>query len=98
MAENVTNATNVTEDVVKVAAKSTPKSVAGAIAGIVEKTGKAEVHAVGAAAVNQAVKAITIARSFVTLTGKDLICYPAFETVDVNGEDKTAIKFVVEVR
>lgn len=90
--------TEVTAEVVKVAAKSAPKSVAGAIAGIIEKQGKAEVHAVGAAAVNQAVKALAIARSYVTLTGKDISCVPAFESVDVNGEEKTAIKFIVEVR
>lgn len=101
MAENEKNVTTNTTDadiIVRVAAKSTPRKVAGAIASVFNKYGKAEVHAVGAAAINQAVKAIAIARGFLTLNGKNLITYPAFTTVNVEGEERTAIVFVVEDR
>ena len=83
-------------EVVKVSAHSVPKSVAGAIAAVIREKNEVEVQAVGAG--NQAVKSIAIARSYMALVGVDLICIPAFATVEIDGEERTAIKFIVEPR
>ena len=80
-------------EIVKVSAHSVPKSVAGAIAAVIR-----EVQAVGAGAANQAVKSIAIARSYMALVGVDLICIPAFTTVEIDGDERTAMKFIVEPR
>ena len=85
-------------EVVKVSAKSVPKSVAVAIAAVIRENGEVEVQAVGAGAANQAVKAIAISRSYMALSGVDLICIPAFATVNIDGEERTAMKFIVECR
>lgn len=85
-------------DVLKVSAASKPKSVAGAIAAVLREKGSAEVQAVGAGAVNQAVKAIAITRGFVAPNGIDLVCIPAFAEITIEGEERTAIKFIVEPR
>ncbi len=85
-------------DILKVSAKSKPNSVAGAIAGVVREHGNAEMQAIGAGALNQAIKAIAIARGFVAPGGIDLICIPAFIDVEINGEEKTAIKLIIESR
>ncbi|MBQ8932147.1 MAG: stage V sporulation protein S [Ruminiclostridium sp.] len=85
-------------EIVKVSARSVPKSVAGAIAAVIREKNEVEVQAVGAGALNQAVKSIAIARSYMALTGVDIVCIPAFTTVDIDGEERTAMKFVVEVR
>jgi stage V sporulation protein S len=82
-------------ELLKVATHSNPKSVAGALAAIVEKDGKVELHAVGAGAVNQAAKAIAIARGFVAPKGFNLVTTIAFAKVEIDGNEKTAIKFVV---
>lgn len=82
----------------KVSAKSNPKSVAGALAGVIREEGKAEMLTIGAGALNQAVKAIAIARGFVAPGGIDLICIPAFHDLTIDGEDRTAIKLIVEPR
>ncbi|MCW2278424.1 stage V sporulation protein S [Heliophilum fasciatum] len=82
----------------KVSAQSNPKSVAGALAAILREKGKAEIQAVGAGAVNQAVKAIAIARGFVAPNGINLIAIPAFVEIAIEGEERTAIKFIVEPR
>jgi len=82
----------------KVSAKSNPKAVAGALAGVIREEGKAEMLTIGAGALNQAIKAIAIARGFVAPAGIDLICIPAFEALVVEGEDRTAIKLIVEPR
>jgi stage V sporulation protein S len=81
--------------VLKVSAKSNPASVAGALASIMRESGKAEMQAIGAGAINQAVKAIAIARGYVAPNGMDLVCKPAFVDVDIDGVEKTAIKFYV---
>ena len=81
-------------EVLKISSKSNPNSVAGAIAGLV----KAEMQAIGAGALNQAVKAVAIARGFVAPSGVDLVCIPAFAEVEVEGEDRTGIKLIVESR
>ncbi|HLR34415.1 MAG TPA: stage V sporulation protein S [Tissierellales bacterium] len=85
-------------DVLKVSAKSSPNSVAGALAGVLREKGNAEIQAIGAGAINQAVKAIAISRGFVAPSGMDLICIPAFTDIEIEGEERTAIKFLVEPR
>lgn len=82
----------------KVAAKSNPNSVAGALAGVVREEGSVEMQAIGAGAVNQAVKAIAIARGFLAPSGLEVICIPAFVNVVIDNEERTAIKFIVEPR
>ncbi len=85
-------------DVLKVSAKSNPNSVAGALAGVLRENGTAELQAIGAGAINQAVKAIAIARGFMAPSGVDLVCIPAFADVTIDGEERTAIKFLVQPR
>ena len=85
-------------EVLKVAAQSNPKSVAGALAAVLREKGSAEVQAVGAGAVNQAIKAVAIARGFVAPNGIDLITIPAFAEIAIDGEERTAIRFIVEPR
>lgn len=85
-------------DVLRVSAQSKPKSVAGALAAVLREKGSAEVQAVGAGAVNQAVKAIAITRGFVAPNGIDLVAIPAFSEITIEGEERTAIKFIVGPR
>jgi len=85
-------------EVLKVSGKSNPNSVAGALAGVIRESGTAEMQAIGAGAINQAVKAIAIARGFVAPTGIDLICIPAFTDIEIDGEERTAIKLLVQPR
>ena len=85
-------------DLLKVSAASKPKLVAGALAAVVREKGEVELQAVGAAAVNQAVKAIASARGYVAPNGIDLISIPAFAEIDIDGEQRTAIRFVVAPR
>jgi stage V sporulation protein S len=82
----------------RVSAKSSPASLAGAITGVIRETGRCEVQAIGAGAVNQAVKAIAIARGYVAPAGMDLVITPGFLDVEVGGEERTAIRFVIEPR
>lgn len=82
-------------EILKISSKSEPSAIAGAIAGVLSEKGKVEMQAVGAGAVNQAVKAIAIARGFVASLGIDLVCILAFTTVNIESEDRTAIKFIV---
>jgi stage V sporulation protein S len=83
-------------EVLKVAAKSNPNSVAGALANTIREQGGAELQAIGAGALNQAIKAIIIARGYVAPSGIDLVCIPAFTDIDINGEERTAIKLIVQ--
>lgn len=85
-------------DILKVSAQSKPKSVAGALAAVMREKGSAEMQAVGAGAVNQAIKAIAIARGYVAPNGIDLVVVPAFAEIDIEGEERTAIKFIVQPR
>ena len=85
-------------EVLKVAADSKPKAVAGACAAVLREKGSVELQAIGAGAVNQAVKAIAITRGFVAPNGIDLVAIPAFTKVIIEGEERTAIKFLVEPR
>lgn len=77
---------------------SEPKKVAGAIAGIISDFEDAELQAIGAGAVNQAIKSIAIARGYVAPLGVDLVCVPAFANVIVNDEEFTALKLIVQRR
>ncbi|MGI6548974.1 MAG: stage V sporulation protein S [Syntrophomonadales bacterium] len=85
-------------EVLKVSATSSPKSVAGALTAVLREYGRAEVQAVGAGAVNQAIKAIAITRGFVAPNGIDLVMIPAFVEIDIDDETRTAIKFLIEPR
>ena len=85
-------------DVVKISSKSNPNSCAGALAGVLRSTGVVEVQVVGAGALNQAIKAVAIARGFVVDSGIDLICVPTFADIEIDGESRTAIRLLVEDR
>ncbi|MDI3517788.1 MAG: stage sporulation protein [Thermotogota bacterium] len=85
-------------EVLKVASNSKPNAVAGALAGVIREHGKAELQAIGAGAVNQAVKAIAIARGYLAPSGVDLVCVPAFSDVEIDGETRTALRFIVQPR
>jgi len=85
-------------DIIRVSAKSRAPSVAGAIAGVVREAGRADVQAIGAGAVNQAVKATAIARGFLLLDGLDVVCTPSFVDVEIDGAERTAIRLSVEPR
>ncbi len=85
-------------EVLKVSSKSNPNSVAGALAGVIREHGSAEIQAVGAGAINQSIKAIAIARGFVSPSGIDLVCIPAFSDILIDGEERTAIKLIVQPR
>jgi len=89
-------------DILRVSSKTNPKKLAGAIAHTLSETergvnvGRAVMQAVGAASVNQAIKAFAIAREFVAPTGKDLVCVPGFQDIEIDGDQKTAIRFHIE--
>ena len=85
-------------EILKVSAKSNPNSVAGALAGVLREKGGAEIQAIGAGALNQAIKSIAIARGFVAPGGIDMVCVPAFTDIEIEGEERTAIKLIVEPR
>lgn len=85
-------------EVLKVSSKSNPNSVAGALAGVLRESGEAEMQVIGAGALNQAIKAIAIARGFVAPSGMDLVCVPSFTDVVIDGEERTAIRLTVESR
>jgi stage V sporulation protein S len=85
-------------EILKVSTKSSPNSVAGALAGVVREKGSAELQAVGAGALNQAVKAVAIARGYVAPSGIDLVCIPAFTDIYIDGEERTAIKLIIQTR
>jgi stage V sporulation protein S len=85
-------------DIIKVSGKSRTASVAGAIAGVFREQQRAEVQAIGASAINQAVKAMALARSYLEEDGYNIVFYPEFVDVDIDGKIRTAIKFTVEAR
>ena len=85
-------------EILKVASKSNANSVAGALANVFREKGIVEIQAVGAGALNQAIKAIAIARGFVAPNGKNLVCIPAFSDISIDGEERTAIKLIVEAK
>jgi len=83
-------------EILKVSSKSNPSKVAGAIANIYREKGSVEIQTIGAGSLNQAIKAIAICRGFVAPTGDNLVVIPAFSDIVINGEQKTAIKLVIE--
>jgi stage V sporulation protein S len=85
-------------EVLKVSSRSNPNSVAGAMAGVVRQHGAVEVQVVGAGALNQAIKAVAIARGFVAPAGLDLMCVPTFADIEIDGEGRTAIRLLIESR
>jgi stage V sporulation protein S len=85
-------------DIIKVSGTSRTSAVAGAIAGVVREHKRAEVQAIGASAINQAVKALALARGYLVNDGIDIICFPEFVDVQIDDKVRTAIKFTVEPR
>ena len=85
-------------DVIRVAAQSRSTAVAGAIAGVIRERGRADVQAIGAGAVNQAVKAAAIATGFLALDGLEIVCIPGFADVEIGGQERTAIRIAIEPR
>ncbi len=84
--------------VIKVSAQSRSTAVAGAIAGIMRERRYVEVQAIGATAVNQAIKAIAIARGYLALDGIPIACVPEFVDVEIDGQERTAVKLIIEPR
>jgi stage V sporulation protein S len=85
-------------DIIRVAASGRSTAVAGAIAGICREHGRAEVQAIGAGAVNQAVKAVAIAHGYLAADGIEVICIPTFVELSLEGQERTAIRLLVEPR
>jgi stage V sporulation protein S len=85
-------------DVIKVKANSRTAAVAGAIAGVIREHKRAEVQAIGAGAVNQAIKALVLAKGYLAEDGIPVVCIPEFVDVDIEGKVRTAIKLIVEPR
>lgn len=85
-------------ELIKVSAQSRATAVAGAIAGIMREQGYAEIQAIGAAAINQAIKAVTIARGYVQDDGFDLMLVPGFTEVEIEGAERTAIRMTIHKR
>jgi stage V sporulation protein S len=85
-------------ETLRVSAGSRPKAVAGAVAAVIRSEGSVELQAVGAGAVNQAIKAVAIARGFLAPNGINLVVIPAFVEIEINDEERTALKFIIEPR
>ena len=84
--------------VIKVSARSRTAAVAGAIAGVMREAQRAEVQAIGAGAVNQAIKAIVIAKGYLEEEGVFIVCDPSFVEVAIDEQERTAVRIVVEPR
>jgi stage V sporulation protein S len=85
-------------EVLKVSSRSNPNAVAGAMAGVIRQAGSVEVQIVGAGALNQAIKALAIARGYVSEAGIDLVCVPTFADIEIDGERRTAIRLHIDDR
>lgn len=85
-------------ETLRVSAKSKPNTVAGAVAGVIREKGEVEVQTVGAGALNQAVKAIAIARGFLIPSGIEIVCVPSFSDIEIDGNERTAIRLIVMPR
>ncbi len=85
-------------ELIKVAADSRSTAVAGAIAGVIREKGRVDVQAIGAGAVNQAIKAVVIARGYLELDGIDIVCVPSFTEVEIDGQERTAVRLTIETR
>ena len=84
--------------IIKVSAKSRTASVAGAIAGVIRDHGRAEVQAIGAGAVNQAIKAVAIASGYLNEEGTHIVCVPEFVEVEIDANERTALRLLIEIR
>ena len=82
-------------ELIKVSAQSRSTAVAGAIAGVMRENGYAEIQAIGASAINQAIKAITIARSYLEQDDMDLAVVPSFTEVTIEGSERTAVRMAI---
>jgi stage V sporulation protein S len=91
-------AKHISTSVLKVSAKSNPNSVAGALAAVLRERETAELQAVGAGAINQAIKAVAIARSYLKTSQIDLVTVPSFIDVEINGNERTGISLAIERR
>jgi stage V sporulation protein S len=89
---------HITTSVLKVSAKSNPNSVAGALAAVLRERETAELQAVGAGAINQAIKAVAIARSYLKSGQIDLVAVPSFIDIEINGNERTGISLAIERR
>ena len=89
--------TQSTPDIIKVSARSRSTAVAGAIAGVIREHRHAEVQAIGAGAVNQAVKALAIARGYLERDELNIMFQPFFIEVDIDGHERTAVRFSVQM-
>lgn len=85
-------------ETLKVSSKSDSNRVAGALANVLREQSSVEIQAIGAGALNQAIKGIAIARGFVAPSDKNLVCIPAFSDITIDGEERTAIKLIVEAK
>ena len=85
-------------EILKVSSKSNPSKVAGAIANIFRESKSVEIQAIGAGALNQAIKGVAIARGFLAPSGVNLVIIPAFSDIKIDGEERTAIKLIVEAK
>ena len=85
-------------NIIKVSARSRTAAVAGAIAGVMREVSRAEVQAIGAGAVNQALKAIVIAKGYLAEEGVHIVCEPSFVEVMIDDQERTAIRILVEPR
>jgi stage V sporulation protein S len=85
-------------EIIKVSANSRTSAVAGAIAGVIREHKRADVQAIGAGAVNQAVKALVLATGYLRNDGIEVCCVPEFVDVEIDDKVRTAIKLVVELR
>lgn len=85
-------------EILKVSANSKPKAVAGALAAVIRAQGAVEMQAVGAGAINQAVKAVAICRGYVAPNGINLVMIPSFVEISINDEERTAVRLRVEPR
>jgi stage V sporulation protein S len=83
-------------DMIKVSATSRTSAVAGAIAGVIREHRRAEVQAIGAGAVNQAMKALVLATGYLKNDGIFVSCVPEFADVTIDDKVRTAIKLVIE--
>jgi stage V sporulation protein S len=85
-------------NLIKVASTSRSTAVAGAIAGVMREQNRVDVQAIGAGAVNQAIKAVAIARGYLELDGIDIVCAPSFVEVAIEGQERTAVRLAIEKR
>lgn len=82
-------------EMIKVSSTSSPSSVAGAIASMVRTNDKIQIQVIGAAALNQAIKAIAIARGYIIPTGSEIVCVPSFYDLMIDEKEVTAIRLTI---